>query len=102
MTIEKFDGWQQEIIDYKGPLTVRAGRQVGKSAAVSKRIAEQMFNYPKSITLTIAPSQRQSSQLFIKTMGWLQEAHQAAIETAGGRVRGAVIGGARFPLQRGN
>ncbi|KKK66162.1 hypothetical protein LCGC14_2966870, partial [marine sediment metagenome] len=39
---------------------------------------------PGSNSLIIAPSQRQSSQLFIKTMSWLEVDHQAAIEAAGG------------------
>lgn len=78
-----FDDWQQEIIDYKGSLTLRAGRQVGKSETIGKRRANQMLEYPGSISLIIAPSQRQSSQLFIKTMKWLYIAHRKALEAAG-------------------
>lgn len=78
-----FDKWQQEIINYKGSLTLRAGRQVGKSEAVGKRRSNQMLEYPGSISLMIAPSQRQSSQLFIKTMKWLYDEHRKALEAAG-------------------
>lgn len=79
-----FDDWQQEIIDYKGNITLRSGRQVGKSTTVGKRRAKLMLDHPDSNSLIIAPSQRQSSQLFIKVMSWLEIEHQAAIEKAGG------------------
>ncbi len=82
--IEKFDDWQQEIIAHKGSYTLRAGRQVGKSEAVGKRRADLMLEYPCSISLMIAPSQRQSSELYKKTMIWLYDAHRKAIEAAGG------------------
>ena len=78
-----FDDWQKEIINYKGSLTLRAGRQVGKSEAIGKRRADQMLEYPGSISLMIAPSQRQSSQLYIKTMKWLYIEHRRALEAAG-------------------
>ena len=82
--IEKFDDWQQEIIDHKGDVAACCGRQVGKSAAAGKRRSDQMLKYPGSISLITAPSQRQSSELFIKTMGWLEVEHQKLIEAAGG------------------
>jgi len=79
-----FDKWQQEVIDYKGSVTIRAGRQVGKSTTVGKRRAEQMLEYKDSISLIIAPAQRQSSQLFAKTMSWLQLKHEEVLAKAGG------------------
>ena len=79
-----FDEWQKEVIGFEGSVTIRAGRQVGKSTTVGKRSAELMMKYDNSSSLIIAPSQRQSSQLFIKTLSWLAEAHQAAIDKAGG------------------
>ena len=79
----KFDKWQQDIIDHEGNVTIRAGRQVGKSTTIGFRRAKLMLKYPGSKSLIIAPSQRQSSELFIKTMGWLQIAHQKALEAAG-------------------
>jgi len=80
----EFDPWQQEIIDHEGSLTLVSGRQVGKSTTVGRRRAKLMLEYPGSISLIIAPAQRQSSQLFIKTMSWLQIEHTKAIEAAGG------------------
>ena len=80
----EFDKWQQEIIDYKGSITLRSGRQVGKSTTVGRRCAKLMLEYPETNSLIIAPSQRQSNQLFIKTMGWLMIEHEKAIADAGG------------------
>ncbi len=80
----EFDAWQQELIDYEGNTTAVCGRQVGKSTTGGKRRAKQMLKYPGSISLITAPSQRQSSELFIKTMGWLHEEHEKTIDAAGG------------------
>ena len=82
----KLDKWQQEFIDHEGSATVRKGRQVGCSTAAGKRRAQQMLEYPDSVSLMIAPSQRQSSQLFIKTMSWLYEENEKALKAAGGYI----------------
>ena len=84
MQIIKFDDWQEMIINFEGSLTLTSGRQVGKSTTVGKRAAKLMLKYPGSKSLIIAPSQRQSGELFIKTMGWLELEHQKALEAAGG------------------
>lgn len=80
----KFDSWQLDIIRHLGHVTTRCGRQVGKSTTAGKRRADQMKKYPKTISLIIAPSQRQSSELYTKTMHWLYQDHYKAIEAAGG------------------
>lgn len=79
-----WDKWQRDLIDYKGSITVRAGRQTGKSTAVSKRIVDQMLEYAGTERLIIAPSQRQSSELFLKVRGWLESKHQEVLQAAGG------------------
>ena len=40
----KWDKWQQELIEYKGHVTARCGRQTGKSTCVGKRTAQNMIN----------------------------------------------------------
>ncbi|KKM19339.1 hypothetical protein LCGC14_1656610, partial [marine sediment metagenome] len=80
----KFDKWQEEIINHEGSVTLRSGRQVGKSTTVAKRCAKLMLQHKGSNSLIIAPAQRQSSQLFIKVMGWLNLKHFEAIQEAGG------------------
>ena len=80
----KWDKWQQEVIDYEGSVTIRCGRQVGKSTTAGRRRANQMLKYKDSISLIIAPAQRQSGQLFIKVMSWLEVENQKALDRAGG------------------
>ena len=80
----KWDKWQQDFIDFEGSITVRCGRQVGKSTSSGKRRANQMLKYPESVSLIVAPAQRQSSQLFDKVMGWLELKNQKVLEQAGG------------------
>ena len=80
----KWDKWQQDFINHKGSCTVRCGRQVGKSTSAGKRITRLMLEYIGSAHLVIAPAQRQSGQLFIKVMSWLEEKNQEMISIAGG------------------
>ena len=79
-----WDKWQQQAIDYKGSITLRCGRQSGKSTTVSKRRADQMIKYVGSSSLLVAPDQRKRSELFIKLMGWLEVVNQKYLKMAGG------------------
>ena len=84
LNVKDWDPWQKGFIEHEGSVTLRAGRQVGKSAACGKRKANHMIKYPGSISLMVAPAQRQSSELFQKTMFWLNMEHQKLLEAAGG------------------
>ena len=78
----KWDKWQEKVINHKGSITIRCGRQTGKSTCVGKRRANQMLDYVGSVSLVIAPAERQSSGLFDKTMGWLELKHQEVLAAA--------------------
>lgn len=80
----KPDEWQKEVLDYKGNITIRAGRQVGKSIIIAKKTAKLALTMPSTTTLMIAAAQRQSSLLFEKTLIELNKIHNWMIETAGG------------------
>jgi len=80
----KWDKWQQELIDYEGSATIRKGRQVGCSTTAGKRRANHMLKYVGSISLIVAPAQRQSSQLFNKVLGWIEIENQRLLREAGG------------------
>ena len=82
----EFDEWQNEVIEHKGSVTLRSGRQVGKSTTVGKRTSKLMLDNPGTNSLIIAPSQRQSNQLFIKTMSWLMIEHRKKITESGGYI----------------
>lgn len=78
------DDWQKQVIFHEGDITIRAGRQVGKSQTVSKRAARLALKYGGTISLIVAAAQRQSSLLFEKTLGELMVVHDALLEMAGG------------------
>lgn len=62
----KWDKWQQQVLDYDGHITIRAGRQVGKSEVISEKAVRFATTNPGTTTLIVAASQRQSSLLFEK------------------------------------
>jgi len=65
----KWDKWQKEVLETKGNVTLRSGRQVGKSEVISAKAAAFAQENPGTTTLIIAASQRQSSLLFEKVRG---------------------------------
>ncbi|MDE2106218.1 MAG: terminase family protein, partial [Patescibacteria group bacterium] len=61
------DPWQAELITSASKrLLVLCGRQVGKSTAAALLALHTALFKPKSLTIMIAPSQRQSRELFSK------------------------------------
>jgi hypothetical protein len=62
----KWDKWQEEVLAYDGNITIRAGRQVGKSEVISEKAVNFAFAHEGSCIMIIAASQRQSSLLFEK------------------------------------
>ena len=78
----KWDDWQLELINHKGHVSARCGRQTGKSTGVSKRRPDQMLRYVGSVSLVIDPAERQSSGLFDKTLGWLELKNREVLAAA--------------------
>lgn len=64
-----WDKWQKQVLDHTGNITLRSGRQVGKSEVISAKAADFALKNPNTVTLIIAASQRQSSLLFEKVRG---------------------------------
>lgn len=62
----KWDKWQQEVLDYDGNITIRSGRQVGKSEVISEKAVKFAIEHPGTTSMIIAASQRQSGLLFEK------------------------------------
>ncbi len=61
-----FYPWQKEIIEHEGNVTIRGGRQTGKSWAAAERIRHLANKFPKSRHLIIAAAGRQSNYLYDK------------------------------------
>jgi hypothetical protein len=63
------DPWQRRFLDCPAPqVCLLASRQVGKSLSVSARVLFEALNTPGALCLMVAPSQRQSAELFKKCL----------------------------------
>ncbi len=66
------DPWQKEVLEYKGNVVIRNGRQTGKSVTIARKSGRFALEYDGTTTLVIAAAQRQSSLLFEKIMSHLE------------------------------
>ena len=67
------DPWQAKLLRSRSrQIIINAGRQVGKSTVVAALALHTALYRPAGLILVIAPSQRQSRELFIKVHGFLQ------------------------------
>jgi hypothetical protein len=67
------DPWQAKLLRSRSrQIIINAGRQVGKSTVVAALALHTALYRPTGLILVIAPSQRQSRELFIKVHGFLQ------------------------------
>ena len=69
----KWDNWQEKVLNAAGNITIRSGRQVGKSEVISAKARKFALDNPGTTTLIIAASQRQSSLLFEKVRAYLDQ-----------------------------
>ena len=76
----KLDDWQQKVLDCKGNICLRSGRQVGKSTVVSILAAEFAVNNPNKTVVIIASVQRQAIHLFLKIQNYLHENYKKLIK----------------------
>lgn len=76
----KLDDWQQAILETKGNIVVRAGRQTGKSTIISIKAAHYAMDNPKKEILIISATERQAYLLFSKVLGYLADNHPKALK----------------------
>lgn len=69
----KLDSWQKEILEEEKNIAIRAGRQVGKSLAVSMKASFYALENDNKTVLIVAASQRQASLLFEKVKSFFVE-----------------------------
>src|SRR3990167_1473953 len=62
----RWDRWQSEILGHVGNITLRSGRQVGKSVVIGEKAVWFALGNEGVVVLVIAASQRESSLLFDK------------------------------------
>ena len=66
------DPWQKEVLKVKGNLSIRAGRQVGKSTIIAKAAVKFAMENKNVKVLVIAAAQRESSFIFEKMRGEIE------------------------------
>ena len=62
------DHWQQEVMETKGNICLRSGRQVGKSTVIGKKAAEYSLDNPNKLVMVISKTERQAGLLFAKIL----------------------------------
>ena len=78
------DPWQKKVLEHKGDIVLRSGRQVGKSVVIARKCANLSVEYSNIVILMVAAAQRQSSEIFQKTLKHLYKIHDGMLEKAGG------------------
>jgi hypothetical protein len=96
------DPWQRELLLSHEPyLLLNCARQTGKSTTVAAVALDQLLTAPGSLVLVVAPSERQSHELFRKVIHAYQalgqpirsiKANQNELELATGLSSGCVAG----------
>ena len=67
------DRWQKAVLEHEGDICIQAGRQVGKTTVVAMKAAQFAIKHPGSVVMVIAASQRQSSLLFDRIRGEIDD-----------------------------
>ncbi len=76
----KLDNWQQQVMDTKGNICLRSGRQVGKSTVISVKAAEYVANNSNVTVMVIAAVERQAYLLFEKILAHLHDNYRFKIK----------------------
>ncbi len=77
----KLDKWQKEIMATEGNIILCSGRQVGKSTIIAARDAERACKSPNESILIISATERQSEELFIKVLTYIQDNYKHLMKT---------------------
>ena len=74
------DKWQQEVLDCKGNICLRSGRQVGKSFIISRKAGDFALKHPNKFILIIASVERQSELIFEKVLTYVHDTSRISIK----------------------
>jgi hypothetical protein len=74
------DPWQKEILKKEGNITVRSGRQVGKSTIIAIKAGEYAVKNPNKTIMIIASVERQALLLFEKVLAYIHTKYRGAIK----------------------
>ena len=73
------DPWQQTILDTEGNISLRSGRQVGKSTIISIKAGDYAAKHPNKTILVVASVERQALLLFEKILSHIYNTHKNQI-----------------------
>ena len=74
------DQWQKDYISAEGNCALLTGRQVGKSTAMSIKMAEEAIKNPNYPILVLAFTEKQAQDIFFKALNYLEAKHSYAIK----------------------
>jgi len=77
------DMWQKQVLETKGNICVRSGRQVGKSTIIAVKVGEYALNNPKKSVMVISSVERQASLLFDKILNYIIAVKPLAVSMTG-------------------
>ena len=80
----KPDSWQKDVLDHKGNITLRCGRQTGKTEIISRKVkALAQTHNDKALNILIAaPSKTQSAHAYQMTLDLLKDEHWFYVDHA--------------------
>ena len=76
------DPWQQTVLDHQGNITLRCGRQCGKTEIISRKVKALAQNNRDFNILIAAPSKAQSAHAFTMTRDLLDHEHWFYVDRA--------------------
>ena len=76
----KLDRWQREVLDTKGDICLRAGRQVGKSTIISIKAGEFAIKNRNKSVMIISAVERQAYLLFAKVLAYIFDNYRSYIK----------------------
>ena len=62
------DPWQKEVLETKGNIVLRSGRQVGKSTVIGLKTAKYALENADKLVMVISKTERQAGLLFAKIL----------------------------------
>jgi hypothetical protein len=75
----QLDDWQKIILETKGNIALRSGRQVGKSTVISVLAGDYAALNPNKVIMIIAAVERQAYLLFEKCLYYMEKKHRRMI-----------------------
>lgn len=77
---QSLDPWQKEVLECKGNIVMRSGRQVGKSAIIGVKVGEYAINNSQKTIMIISKTERQARLLFQKIIAYVQYKKESMIK----------------------